>query len=93
MWVARRAADFRTAFGFAAQYELVDSEPGTPDMLGGAPSFVDGGDAVLLRDAGGAVRDALVYGTGPSVITGWIGAPVIPYDVYPYNAPHPVIVR
>ncbi|MBI5878048.1 MAG: lamin tail domain-containing protein [Chloroflexi bacterium] len=92
-WVARRAADFRAVFGFAAQFETLDSDPAVPDLLGGPLSFGDAGDAVLLRDADGAVRDALVYGAGPTVITGWIGSAVMPYAVAGASVPNPVMAR
>lgn len=94
IWVARRATDFRTIFGYKPQYELTGSDASVPNMVGSTPpTFADPGDEIVLKDNLGNFRDVVVYGAGSTVITGWVGAAVQPYNVFPMNDPHQVIYR
>ena len=68
LWLARSAFYFAESFGFAPDYEL-----------SGWPRFANAGDEVVLRDADGNVRDALVYKKGLTDIDGWRGLGVEPY--------------
>ncbi|RLC64102.1 MAG: hypothetical protein DRI80_02210, partial [Chloroflexota bacterium] len=68
LWLARSRTDFKASFGFEPDY-----------VLPGWPALANSGDEVVLRDAGGFVRDALVYKNGDKTIDGWDGAAVWPY--------------
>ncbi|MGD9028878.1 MAG: lamin tail domain-containing protein, partial [Anaerolineae bacterium] len=68
LWLARSGIYFARSFGFDADY-----------VLSGWPRFANPGDEVVLRDADGWVRDALVYKNGLTSVGGWAGPGVQPY--------------
>ena len=68
LWLARSETSFATSFGFEPDH-----------VLSGWPALNNDGDEVVLRDADGFVRDALVYEAGDKTITGWDGPAVQPY--------------
>jgi uncharacterized repeat protein (TIGR01451 family) len=65
LWLARNETYFARSFGFAPDH-----------VLSGWPRFTNTGDEVAFLDAGGTVRDALVYEDGLSNLAGWEGPPV-----------------
>jgi uncharacterized repeat protein (TIGR01451 family) len=68
LWLARNEAGFADSFGFDPDH-----------VLSGWPVFNNDGSEVVLLDAEGAVRDALVYEEGDETIVGWDGPAVQPY--------------
>ncbi len=79
LWCAAQAAAFAASFGAPAACEwAADSDPHAVD-LHGAFGLVNGGGSVLLRNAHGALVDALLYGSATQPIDGWQGAPAQPY--------------
>jgi uncharacterized repeat protein (TIGR01451 family) len=69
LWLARNETGFVDSFGFAPDH-----------ALSGWPIFNNDGSEVVLLDAEGAVRDALVYEEGDETIAGWDGPAVQPYN-------------
>lgn len=70
LWLTADAAAFRAQFGHDADLELSPW-----------PGFANAGDEVLLEDAGGVLRDALIYLGGDASHGGWMGVAVSPYKV------------
>ena len=78
------AAPFAASFGFAPDFEILESDPLVPNLVDdpawGDPAahfqLGNQGDEVLLRDAAGRVVDAVAYGNGhvPGVVT----CPLVP---------------
>ena len=68
LWLARSGTYFARSFGFPPDH-----------VLSGWPRFTNTGDEVVLLDAEGTVRDALVYEDGLVDLAGWQGPPVQPY--------------
>jgi uncharacterized repeat protein (TIGR01451 family) len=81
LWATRAATSFSRQFGFSADIETNETDPGVPEMIGAWPGFSNEGDELLLRDREGILRDALVYEDGDTGIIGWLGASVNPYVV------------
>ncbi len=81
IWIANNAVSFRTLFGFAPNFEYgADSDPGVPQASASAGfNFPDGGDALRLRNDTGGNVDTLVYKSGNTGTTGWVGVAVQPY--------------
>lgn len=80
IWLANDGTAFRRQFGFAADFEAVDSDATIPNLGGEWPGFANSGDEVVLWDAGDKVVDALVYKDGDTAQTGWRGAATLPGD-------------
>ena len=75
LWCAAQASAFAASFGEQAVCEwAADTDPAAVD-LAGAFGLVNSGGSVLLRDARGALVDALLYGDETRPIAGWQGAP------------------
>ena len=70
--VAVAAAPFADAFGFAPDFEMLESDPRVPNLLDDAAwgdpaahfQLGNEGDEVLLRDAAGRIVDVVPYGNG-----------------------------
>jgi cardiolipin synthase A/B len=100
LWLAYDAAAFRNAFGFKPDFEYGKNTDSTvPNMiiLGGGgnprpPDWDNYGDEVLLFNATGTLVDSLIYGSSTSQ-TGWSGAAVQPYDVFPMNPYEQILFR
>lgn len=67
-WLARNELYFAKSFGFLPNH-----------VLPSWPRFTNSGDEVVLLDAEGVVRDALVYEDGLTEVDGWEGPAVEPY--------------
>lgn len=81
IWVSKSATAFLGEFGFLPAYEYGgNSDANVPDMTGSAPSLNNSGDQVILRDEGGDVVDAMVYGNASLSAPDWIGEGVQPYE-------------
>ncbi|HEY6042817.1 MAG TPA: lamin tail domain-containing protein, partial [Anaerolineae bacterium] len=94
LWLARKATLFKTTFGFLPNWEYAaDTDPTVPNMTGTAPSLSNTGGEVVIKDNIGTVKDALVYEAGNTAQTGWSGAAVNPYGVFPMNDPEQVFYR
>jgi len=67
--VANKAAAFFSVYGFNPDYEMLESDPGVPNMenytawTDGNVALHNGGDDVLLLDAGDDVVDGLSWGS------------------------------
>ncbi|MBU0496093.1 MAG: lamin tail domain-containing protein [Chloroflexi bacterium] len=81
IWVAAHATSFATSFGFAPDYEVVETDPAVPNLSGTWPGYSNSGDEAVLRNAADNVMDAVVYKAGATSIIGWSGAAVDPYGV------------
>ena len=82
LWLARSGTSFAASFGFDPDH-----------VLSGWRGFNNDGDEVVLRDAEGFVRDALVYEAGDKTINGWDGAAVQPYGSSNFAEPGQVLYR
>lgn len=81
IWLSKSAVAFKSEFGFLPAYEYGgDSDPGVPDMTGTAPSLTNTGDQVYLKNDGGIVIDAMVYGNATLNPPDWSGDAVQPYE-------------
>ena len=80
LWLARHATAFNAYFGHPPGLETDASDAQVPEMDGSWPRLANTGDAVLLFDATGGLRDALVYGQGDVGDSEWIGPPLQPYS-------------
>ncbi|MEW5986590.1 MAG: lamin tail domain-containing protein [Chloroflexota bacterium] len=91
IWLAWQADVFTRQFGFPPDWEVVETDPAVPNLLGVWPGFANEGDEVLLLTAetrrtrslprGSEVVDALVYEGGNVNEAGWFGPAVQPYVV------------
>ncbi|MEZ4592125.1 MAG: lamin tail domain-containing protein [Chloroflexota bacterium] len=81
IWLAWQGASFKRQFGFAPDYELVDTDAAIPQLSGSWPGYANTGDEVVLLDDVSAVVDALVYEGGSTAQIGWSGTAVQPYTV------------
>lgn len=94
LWLGRQATGFKTTFGFLPNFEYGgDTDPGVPNMTGTAPALANTGDEVVLKNNSGVIQDALVYGGGNTAQSGWSGAAVQKYDVFPMNNTDQVLSR
>ena len=94
IWIANQATAFKTTFGFLPDYEYgSDTDPNVPQMSGTAPLFSNSGGEIVLRDNANAIKDALVFMSGNISQTGWSGAAVLPYNVFPQNDATQVFYR
>jgi uncharacterized repeat protein (TIGR01451 family) len=84
LWLVRSESSFETSFGFD-----IDSD----QVLPGWQILNSDGDEVVLRDAVGIVRDALVYEYGDRTIDGWDGLAVQPYKATDFAAKGQVLYR
>ena len=93
--VALTASGFHSDFGFYPDYEILDSNPGVPNMIDdpdwGDPDAIlqlgNGGDEVLLRDPVHQLVDAIAYGSGNvpgNVSCPLLGASDHSLERYPY---------
>lgn len=81
IWVTKTATDFRSEFGFDADFEYgSNSDPAIPNLTGTAPVFANTGDECILKDASSATIDVLIYENGNTATAGWSGAAVFPWD-------------
>jgi uncharacterized repeat protein (TIGR01451 family) len=80
IWCTRKAIAFAEQYGFKADFETDETDPDVPEMGGSWPTFANDGGACLLRDAKGALVDALVYTGGDTTIPGWQGPSVKPWS-------------
>ena len=77
--VATTATAFRVEYGFAPDFEIIDTDAAVPDLIDdlswGDPAALlqlgNGGDEVILRNAADEVVDVIAYGSGsyPGVVT------------------------
>ena len=81
IWVARDGAAFQTHFGFAPDFETIDSSLAIPDMEGSWPGFANSGDEVMLKDDQEFLIDLLLYEGALTPQLGWSGPAVQPYQV------------
>ncbi|HEY6041989.1 MAG TPA: lamin tail domain-containing protein, partial [Anaerolineae bacterium] len=94
IWIANQATAFKMTFGFLPDFEYGgDTDPNVPQMSGSAPLFSDSGGEIVLRDNSNVIRDALVYMNGNASQSGWSGAAVQPYNVFPLNDATQVFYR
>jgi hypothetical protein len=93
--VALTADGFHSNFGFYPDFEILDSNPGIPDMIDdpdwGDPDAIlqlgNTGDEVLFRDPANQLIDAIAYGSGrvPGVVScPLLGASDHSLERYPY---------
>ncbi len=67
--VANTAVEFAAAYGFAPDFEVLDSDPAVPDMqkygawAGGSLILGNTGDEILLLDGGDQVTDSVSWGS------------------------------
>lgn len=79
MIVANQAIEFITLYGFAPDYELVNSDPSIPDMLpydlwsSGAISLGNPGDEFILLDGSDQLVDTVSWGS-----SSWAFSPPVP---------------
>jgi len=70
--VASAATAFRSRFGFDPDFEILNSDPGVPNLVddpnwGDPAAFLqlgNSGDEVILRDQTGKIIEAIAYGAG-----------------------------
>lgn len=75
LWCAAQATAFAASFGEPAACEwAADTDPNAANLTG-AFGLVNGGGALLLRNARGDLVDALLYGGETQPSAGWQGAP------------------
>lgn len=82
IWLTRSGAAFRQSFGFWPDFEMTDTSPDVPNLLGSWPLLNNGsGDQVILQNEGGIV-DCMAYkgSYGGECGGGWQGALVQPYS-------------
>ncbi len=84
VWCTRRATAFEEQFGFKPDFETDDTDPVVPEMGGVWPRYNNDGGECLLKDAGGATADVLVYEGGEAATAGWLGAAVWPWSPSTY---------
>ncbi len=62
--VAYRASEFRQAYGFNPDYEVIDTDPSVPDVSTGPGGFTmkPHGDEIILYDNNGDMLDTVYYG-------------------------------
>lgn len=82
LWIVREADDFALEFGFKPNYEYQsDTNPTVPDLArSGNLTLANTGDQLALRDASSTLVDAIVYGSGATTGTDWVGATINPYS-------------
>ena len=81
--VATSATAFADRFGFAPDFEILDTDPAVPNMIddprwGDPATFLqlgNQGDEVILRDPHDRIVDALAYGTGS--LPGLVSCPLV----------------
>ncbi len=79
LWLAWDGAAFAHSFGHLPDWQVIAGAPGVPLLEGAWPGFANAGDEAILRDAAGALVDALVYEGGDAGISGWAGPAIAPY--------------
>lgn len=84
VWCTWRATAFEEQFGFKPDFETGDTDPDVPEMDGAWPRYANDGGECLLKDAGGAVADVLVYEGGDVGTPGWLGPAVWPWSPNTY---------
>jgi hypothetical protein len=93
--VATTATAFTAQFGFAPDFEILNTDPLVPDLIddptwGDPGTFLrlgNLGDEVLLRDPNDHIVDALAYGTGsvPGLVScGIVSGPNHSLERFPY---------
>jgi uncharacterized repeat protein (TIGR01451 family) len=82
LWLARSGIYFASSFGFEPDH-----------VLSGWQGLANSGDEVVLRDADGLVRDALVYENGLTDVDGWDGPALQPYKGTNFAEPGQVLYR
>lgn len=99
IWLTREPEAFTRSFGRPpdAAWGRADGFDGLRmATLGGGPRLADGGERLELRDAGGELVDALVYGDAsadPAPGPGWSGAPLHAYAGGVIGSAHQVLSR
>ncbi|MEJ2748216.1 MAG: phospholipase D-like domain-containing protein, partial [Anaerolineae bacterium] len=80
IWLAKDSYFFTRQFGFAPDFEVVDSSTAVPNLSGSWPGFANSGDEVILLDAAEAIVDVLVYEGGNTSQAGWSGTAVYHFN-------------
>ena len=81
LWIARNGSAFQEHFGFAPDFETVDSSLSIPDMDGAWPRFTNSGDRVILSNEAQNFIDVVLYEEAALPYQGWKGTTVEPYSV------------
>lgn len=80
VWLARNGLAFQRQFGYLPDFEVNDTHPDIPKLLGGWPQFPDNGGLVILLDETNEIIDLMVYENGDTNQGNqWSGPAVQPY--------------
>ncbi len=94
IWVAHHALSFPLAFGHPPDAAVFTDGIATVRPVAGVwPGFANSGDEVVLRDAPGALVDAVFYGAGYTETLGWHGRLVQVYGIPGARSEGRILVR